>query len=267
MMRSIVLATILTLFLGDLLLPEAAHARRLGWRMRCRARISCSAECDATSAVVQRRASNEQAVRQLIEQLASPNRPPEIVRSELVDEPDRLVVPPEFDRRAQARIYKTIEKLSDVGVDAILPLIEHLNDDRYSITDQHDIYWKNLPIGQVCFHVLRGYLEVYHDQISYDNAHEYWGMSYCMELGFDNPQDAVQYGKHWWASRQHMSLVELQIEATRWAMNRPVSRDSENPEREQEKRENLQTFVDALRRSGKPIPWQAGSLFDGQLTE
>jgi hypothetical protein len=63
------------------------------------------------------------------------------------------------------------------------------------------------------------------------------------------------------------SLVELQIEATKRAMNRPVSRDSEYPEREQEKREKLQAFVVTLCKSGKPIPWEAGSLFNGQLTE
>lgn len=139
-------------------------------------------------------------VERLIEQLASPNEPPEIVpKSE-----DRF--PENFDRAAQTKVLAAWKLLLSEGYSAFPELLEYLGDKRYCCTTRGSAADLNLPVGRICEDIMKSQITVFADKIEYLGRWKPFGF----EGGLSN----------WCSSRKAKSLRELQIEATESALKR-----------------------------------------------
>lgn len=175
----------------------------------------------------------------LIEQLASPNDKPEIIRRG----PTYSVrFPADYDVKAQKRIHAVRQTLHDNFEEALPFLIKAIDDDRYCMT----ISWgdvqiiRNCSIGTICKDVIASQLEVFSDLISAPGRRNIGRYDYPIS-------------KKWWKKRKGNSLVELQIEAIDWA----IEQREDEPEdelvkgRENEVR-NLKELREEIEESGRP---------------
>lgn len=180
-----------------------------------------------------------QKYRQLVQQLASPNKQPKTQNRS-----DSAVRFPEgYDKKAQQRVAVARNTLHD-NLEAALPaLVEGLDDHRYSMTidwADGDAYY-NRSVGTICRSIIESNLEVYRDKMSFTGP-SHW--------------NAYRYkviSEEWYRTRQGRTLAELQIEAIDWAIKK---RMEESPEDIQDSRKNevanLQKLRDEIAKTNKP---------------
>ncbi len=143
--------------------------------------------------------------KELIQQLASPNQPATKRSSKA-----RVSVtfPAKYDVKAQEQIDVVRKELQNNAQDALPYLVEALDDDRYCMTiswAEGDAY-HNQSVGDVCEEIMRSQLEVYRSKMTFTK--ERW-------REYEYP-----ISKEWYETRQALSLVELQIEAIDWAIEK-----------------------------------------------
>jgi hypothetical protein len=179
----------------------------------------------------------------LIEQLVSPNKEPSIKWN--FDEPS-VKFPPGYDVKAQERIKAARQVLQD-SFEAALPyLVRALDDKRYSMTidwAEGDGYY-NESVGSICRDVIASQLEVYADKIDFqDVAHSRF---------YDYP-----VSKNWYEKRKGQSLVQLQMEAVDWAIDRHKAEPKKRWDGVRRSRSNeiseLKRLREKIAKSRKPV--------------
>ena len=91
-------------------------------------------------------------VRQLIEQLVSPNKPTNPDSEPFVD------YPPDYDYEAQKTVADASARLEEIGYDAVSFLIDNIDDKRYSCTRSYSIL-VDYSVGQECFRIVDSILD------------------------------------------------------------------------------------------------------------
>jgi hypothetical protein len=161
----------------------------------------------------------------LVEQLASPNPEP------FIADEYTIIYAPNYDKEAQNRIHKIRIQIEDRGLDAFPYLIEHYNDDRYSVTIETD--WNacfyNKSVRSECCNIIQSQLEPL-GAFVIDAVH----------AGQKRPRynfDFV-YSKEemqsWLRANKNKSLRELQIEILEWTLA-------------EEKKQNKPKFIEDIK--------------------
>ena len=159
--------------------------------------------------------------RKLVEGLVSPNKPANcpIDRS-------RPEYPPNYDKEAQARIWKNQQMLSDHCEEALPFLIEGCTDSRYSLTWQSDSYCNNSCVGEVCLELVASHLEIYRNYLSLPSKKRYYGYRFVPRIngaiGKKVTEEKKKEIEEWWRGRKSKTLLELQIEAFDWAIEKRI---------------------------------------------
>lgn len=175
--------------------------------------IGISAILALTSFVASKADDEANAIkyRDLIKQLVSPNTAPE--RGGGKEEP-WVKFPKGYDLAAQRQIDETRKELQDNIEEALPYLVESLDDDRYCMTinwADGDAYY-NKTVGETCRQIIASHLEVYRRKIRFSFIPGQWRY-----------YDYKPISKEWWAERKDRSLVDLQIEAIDWAIERRMA--------------------------------------------
>jgi hypothetical protein len=191
-----------------------------------------------------------QKIKKLIDQLVSPNLPPD-VKSE---EPD-AVYPKGYDREAQRPIDKAIEMLRAEGLVAFPVLIERLEDRRYCCTVSYAAH-VNHSVGEVCFQIMERQIDLagirYKVRFGADGKTYYTSPCYLVtQYGGQWPPDKAAFEK-WWKARSQLSLRSLQIEGLEWTIKEEKKRGFANAKEEESYLKPLLEMLDKLR-SGKPV--------------
>jgi hypothetical protein len=177
--------------------------------------------------------------RALVQRLVSPNKEP------ITENGDGGSVrfPTGYDVAAQKHIDAARRALHDNFDEALPFLVEALDDERYCMTidwAEGDAYY-NYSVGDVCRYVIRRWLEVYRDKISFSGP------------GHWNRYTYRPISKDWWQARKGRSLAELQIESIDWAIERRRAEPKADvhPDRKDEI-SALKKLRDGIAKSGKP---------------
>lgn len=114
------------------------------------------------------------------------------------------------DDNAVYRVRETAQSIMTFGPAAFPILMNHVDDDRYSFARRTPSGpMRNFDVGSSCGFIVEWELEVYEKVGVYPRMEP----SYFREV-----VDAPNWND-WWSNHRHKSLVDLQIEATRWAID------------------------------------------------
>jgi hypothetical protein len=177
----------------------------------------------------------------LVQQLVSPNTAPE--RGSRGGEP-WVKFSKDYDVAAQRRVGEARTQLHDNIQEALPYLVEALDDKRYCMTvsiGEGDSF-PNQSVGATCREVIASHLEVYREKIRF-SAPQQW-----------NHYSYTPISKEWWAQRKDLSLVDLQIEAIDWAIDRITAdtKTTKPPEEREAEIEALKLLRDDLKTSNVP---------------
>ncbi len=149
-------------------------------------------------------------VEALIAQLRSPNRNPN------PNNHHRESFPDDYDDDVQEKVEIARKKLIVLGKDAFPILIEHVNDEGYSLSFYTAIL-RGFSVGEVCFMIIRNQVDLAGMTYKGRAGHGHHGYfsQYCKEWWYT--QEGM---RKWWMEHRHQSLRDMQIEALRWAVRR-----------------------------------------------
>ncbi len=152
--------------------------------------------------------------RKLVQQLASPNKEPVITnRSQGSAE-----FPADYDRTAQVRINEARKVLYENFEEAFPALVEAMDNGGYCMTinwADGDAYY-NRWVGSICKEIIASHLEVYRDKLGPMTKIRWQHYNYKV------------ISKEWGIARKDRSLVELQVEAIDWAIERRMAEPEKN---------------------------------------
>lgn len=160
--------------------------------------------------------------RELVKGLASPNKPLDCWDEGRENhKPD---IPPSYDMAAQAPIEKNRRTLFEHCEEALPALIEGCTDTRYSLTWQSDSYCDNSCVGEVCLEIVASHLEVYREYMSLGSKKGVYAYRFVPQINAAIGEKVTEEKKkeieEWWQKRKDKSLLELQIEAFDWAIEK-----------------------------------------------
>jgi len=181
----------------------------------------------------------------LVEKLASPNPKP-IIPDKYVE--SKIIYSPNYSKEAQNRIYEVRKKIEEKGMDAFPYLIEHYNDDRYSITYETSWNgcWYNASVGSEC-------ADIVHKQLQplgpfRVNATDAGDKRPYYDFHFLYSKDTMQ---SWYKTNKDKSLRELQIEVLEWTI---TEEKKKNDPKYDEDIKYLSQELDKLKKSDKSLP-------------
>jgi hypothetical protein len=183
-------------------------------------------------------AGEEQQVEELIATLASPNSEP------LFDEDSGIPprYPRGYDHAAQGRVLEARNKLLAIGMAAFPRLVTHVEDPRYSHTEQREAsLWLNVSVGYVCYHIVALQAEVYQPLATLPMTGRIW-----VPAGRENLAK-------WWESHKKLSLCEIQLEGARWAIERQRKAYFESDKERAAVLGDLERLIKRLQPPNKPI--------------
>ena len=168
----------------------------------------------AADATEQKTPSAEE-IEKLINQLASENSKPQNVKTK---EGLTTIFPPEYSWEKQAKVHRAAKQLAELGIAAFPELIDHLDDSRYSFSEDaqnaRPIFSYHQSVGEYCKRIIS-------EQVSRFKS---WGgdpmapRSHTIVLDFPslrNKTVAIQ----WWEHGGEKSLWRLQADVLRWAID------------------------------------------------
>ena len=190
----------------------------------------------------------ERDYRKLVEGLVSPNKPIEVY-----DE-NSLRYPPNYDLKSQELIERNRQILYE-HCEAALPfLIERSTDSRYALTWLSDSYAESISVGEVCLQIVASHLEVYRKYMpSLATKKRFSTYNFVPRIGGIDEQVTEEQEKEnevWWRGRKGKTLLELQIEALDWAIEKS-QKETGTPIKEIER---LVAVRDKLKQDRKCLP-------------
>jgi hypothetical protein len=187
----------------------------------------------------------EKDCEKLVEQLASPHKPPFAERY-VLDLPERV----DLDRlqKKQEKIKEAYDALS-ANVEVALPaLIKGTSDDRFSYV--YEVGWNGAftkaSVGHACYRILTQNVEAYHKHTyRTDGTHPPRSLHFIADGcgGLDK----------WWEKRKGKSLASLQLEAIEWAMRQPQPKHFKSKKDWDKAVRAMEKMAKQVRESGKPI--------------
>ena len=207
--------------------------------------LGVAAACHSCWGAAKAEAREPKAIEQLIEQLASPNKPP------LISDFGDVSYPPSYDKKAQDRVSAAFKRLFELGKPTFPCLLKHLDDTRYSLTKEDEIEgdWHNYHVGRLCRAIFLSHLQPYGDYYARgkgDPRDHPRRPSYFKHYQLSNPAAAEK----WWKARKNKTMVELQIEALEWVIAEEAKRPKDYSDSE---REHLVRVLHDVRASGHRI--------------
>jgi hypothetical protein len=191
---------------------------------------------------------NAQSIDEWVEQLASPNPAPTIIRGERDDV--KFIYSPNYDHQAQKRVGEAWDTLIAKNDEALPYLVKHFQDDRYSFTEKRAGHGgSNLSVGFICQIIFESQIEVYESHVPYEDR---WKPHFVAGLGAPQGLQPKVFDP-WWSKHQHKNLHTLQIEAVTWAIEHEQSRSNLSENEKLLIRTSLNSMLERLKSSEKPI--------------
>lgn len=199
-------------------------------------------------------ATNELArIATLIDSLASTNRSP------WWDDPRDIRrsphYPPDYDFRADDRVFAARDSLLLCNIEAIPQLIDHWDDKRYSHVYQHDFYGIR-DVGSVCQGIVRYLIEVH--TMAYASGNLPRGEPRVPAVRLSPNKDNM---KKWWEQQKGKSLLQLQLDSAQWAIEQETARGGDD-QKTKAIIERLERIIKRLKSTKEPIrvDWQKNTF-------
>ena len=222
-------------------------AKRLGSLLGILIAVLCSST--AILGGEEKKQPTEAEIKQLIDQLRSPNPKP-ITGDEDENEEPEYRLPPGFDKTKQEPIHAARSRLLKLGPVAFPYLIEKWGDKSYSITTSHGLsgYCHNQTVGDVCRAIICDQLQPYSYWPKTDDDPRGKPRRPRYPSAFLFSQKAA---KEWIEKNKHKSLQEMQLEVLDWVIAEEAKRPADFTDKEREK---LTSLRDCLAKDKKPLP-------------
>lgn len=164
-----------------------------------------------------------------------------------------------FDWVEQKRVLEVLTQCADHADDAWRALVEHLNDESYSLTLQKEMRVSNETVGSICgMIVVADLTEVYMPYIPQDED-VYRKVVY--------PREVINMGLQEWCRKQQgegKGLYEMQVELGEWALAKIAAMDKLPADEQISSCTQIRKKIEELRATRKPI--LAKSIF-GELRQ
>jgi hypothetical protein len=186
---------------------------------------------------------SNQEMRSLVKALVSPNPEPKIGGSQ-------AEYPAKYDHEAQDRVLDAWFKLQECGAAAFPILLDSLDDDRYSFTEDGGALDRNWTVGEACRDMIDLELQPFRTYYRFKDDDGPRIPRYIYHFKLDTPDGA----KKWWKTHKDKTLRELQIEVLEW-----VIADLPKEKAYAEIRTKLERDLAKLRAGKEPlepnVPW------------
>jgi len=150
-------------------------------------------------------------VETLIRQLQSSNRDP---NPDMNPGPIKLLRG--YDLDVQQKIEMVQAKLGSLGKEAFPALIEHMNDEGYSLSIETAVV-RGLSVGEVCFLIIEQQVDPspmrYKSRTGSDGKSHSCKGYFSQHLRKNRDREEM---RRWWEKYQKLTLREMQIEAYEW---------------------------------------------------
>ena len=213
---------------------------------RCAVSVAVLFAFAASAGFAEDKSLSKSEIDRFVQQLVSPNEAPDTRGGS-------AVYPANYDHESQKKVRAAWQQLWRSGPAAFPCLFDHLDDIRYSFTEdggQSDVNWS---VGRACLDILHGQIEPLnvgrrHRLPSYVDHN--LGKPANHNLG--TPAEA----KKWWGTHKSQSLYEMQIEALEWI----IAETEKSPDQySDETRKNLKDSLRELCAAKTPlkpvVPW------------
>jgi hypothetical protein len=182
----------------------------------------------------------------LIERIASRNPPPMLVGEEGPSQLPRF--PKDYDWKDQRRVLDAVQDLVDHAEEARPTLIDHIDDQPYSLTFKHDMSVSNETVGDVCFLLLFENLTAAFLPYIPDGKDVYNQLH--------NPDIIPDDGFQEWCRKRldrGQQLYEVQIEMCEWAMKKIATLKGVTVENKNASVSRIKKEIDKMRLDKKPV--------------
>jgi hypothetical protein len=232
------------------------------WFAVAAAAICWSSEILAQSPPLDPKSARVHELDRLIDALANHNEPPRLVAN-------TALFSEKYDWAEQQRVIKAVDVLvrEKKKSDDVWPrLVEHIGDERYSLTCEFNGGVGNRTIGSICWDI------AYHDLLapfsgSWPNASEIPGNIFVGGVALTVPPHHDL--RTWYHARQGKPLWELQVELGEWGIKTVEGLTELAKDKKAWSIQKTKATIDILRRTKKPIvrklPWSYETkFFDAQ---
>jgi hypothetical protein len=200
----------------------------------------------------QPRKRDAKAVAQLVEAIASPNKPPKLVNGPGPFSQKMHQFPKDYDWKKQKQVYKALVKVyKDTSVEMWEELVRKTGDRRYSltVTSQQSEDSENRTVGDVCFGLAYDRLiGVFQVHMPPDPNHD--GFPICLDDGIENL-------RKWRNERKNKPLYQLQIELCKRALKELQKVKDVSQAKKNKARKKIKAEIKKLRRTKHPVVFKS----------
>lgn len=193
----------------------------------------------------------------LVEKLVSANGRPKGGRQPLWVEKEPIL-PPGFDPKEQTRVAEVCRKLKEAGTAAFPSLIDHFEDQRYSVSLEQCSSGaaRHVSVGEVCHMLIMDQLQPYG---FYSRGGDELGRP---RRSFYDLPDSKKEATEWWSKHQHQTLDQLQLEVLDWVIAREDEGQENGKPYPEPERQYLRDLRKKLSEGKKPLPAGNSSSFE-----
>lgn len=200
-------------------------------------------------------------IKEAVDSLVSPNKAPFGMN------PGPASGPQDYDEAAQQVIQEKLLVLTRAGEKAIPMLINHIDDDRYCLTELHYSGYCNRTVGDMCLRIIRSHIDGPIQRFNRFTKHKndpegrssrpsYVDLLYAKQiLGTKE-----KWGK-WWQSNNN-DLAQIQLKALNWAISEERNRGFSSVLEEAQVLAPLEWLQISITKTGKPLPCSEQEVVD-----
>jgi hypothetical protein len=195
------------------------------------------------------------SVAQMVEAIASPNKPPKLVNGNGPGSRKMHQFPKDYNWKKQKQVYRALVKVyKDTSIEMWEELVRKSGDRRYSltVTSQQSETSHNRTVGDACRHL--AYSRLIHPLrrcLPRDPTHDGWRLNLNFSIG---------NLREWREERKHKSLYELQIEVCERALEELERRNDElrtvkriSQANLDAARKKIKSAIEKLKRTKQPV--------------
>jgi hypothetical protein len=198
------------------------------------------------------RKRNAKSVAEMVEAIASPNKPPKLKNARGPGGRHHHQFPKDYDWKKQKRLYKTLVRVyKDISVEMWEELARMSDDRRYSltVTSQASEQSYNLTVGAVCRHLAYDRLVgVFRQHLPYGRGRPDASPRIQLEIGINNLAA-------WQKERKDKSLWELQIEVCERALEELPKAKGVSQAKLVGAGKKIKSEIKNLKRTKRPVVW------------
>jgi hypothetical protein len=200
------------------------------------------------------RKRHKKTVAEMVEAIASPNKPPKLVNGKGPGSPKMHQFPKSYNWKKQKKVYKALVKVyKDTSVEMWEELIRKTSDGRYSltVTDQSSESSYNQTVGDVCSDLAYTRLiGVFHRRLPYGEGRPDASPRIHLDIGIEDLSK-------WRNERKNKCFYQLQIEVCKRALKELEKEKDVSQAKKNKARKKINFEIKRLRRTKQPVVFKS----------